>query len=1262
MLKLFFIPFLLLALVGCNVSNSFKDPAPDPNAFQITDFNPGNNSLLVRWSLSLDAISYSVHYREINNTSFTTAASGVSNPYIVTGLINGSSYVVKVKAVSSLGKETFSNEITTTVGPGTSAPVTADFSAPPMIENAQSIITLAYADVDGDLGTSCTISSLSNVTVTTACVCDGAGVCTVGVTGNLNYFGSASFGFSVTAGAQISNISTASMNIGSVDSPPVANNITPAALTEDIQSILTLSYSDIEGNTASSCALSSLTNVTITQACACSGAGVCTVGVRGTANFNGAASFDYSVIANSASSNLASASFTINAVDDAPVSSNITPGAMSEDIQSIIPLSYLDTEGHLASACSISSLTNVTVTQACSCDGLGNCTVGVTGSLNYFGTASFAYTVTANTLTSNSAAASLVVNPVNDVPVANNISPAAMSEDVQSIITLSYSDIDSDLASACAVTSVSNVTVTQACACNGSGVCTVGVTGTLNYNGAANFTYTVTANTQTSAAATATLAINAGDDAPVASAITPGSFNEDTQSIMTLSYTDTESHLAAACTISSPTNVTVTQACACDGAGTCTVGVTGTSNYNGAGSFSYTVTANGLVSNSASSTFTIDAVNDVPVASNITPPAFNEDTQSIITLSYTDTESSLATACTISLESNVTVTQACACDGSGVCTVGVTGTANYNGAGGFSYMVTAGAQNSAAATATLSITSVDDAPVAVAITPAAFNEDTQSIITLSYTDVESHPATACTISAPTNVTVTQACACVTGTCTVGVTGTSHYNGAASFSYTVTANTLTSPAVAATLTINAVADVPVANNFTPATFNEDTQSVITLSYTDGDADLATACAISSLSNVTVTQACACAAGVCTVGVTGTLNYNGSGSFDFTVTANAQTSAAGTASLTIANVDDAPVAAAITPVDFLAGTQSIITLSYSDVDSNLATACTTSALNNVSVTQACACNGSGVCTVGVTGSAGIIDPGSFSYTVTANAAVSNTVSASFNLICPTGYIEIPANAGLGVSGFCSMKYEARDNGLSVAVSTSTGSPWASINQNNARLECTSLGTKYDLISNPEWITIARNIENEPSNWSSGIVGTGNLNRGHTDAAPNNALSITNTADPYDSTGNSAVSGWEQKRTHTLSNSNEIWDFSGNLFEWVDWTLTAGLQTVTPANKAYGNPPDTAPVDGWREFTVLNTNIGATDEMKPETWQASNASFSTSEGIGAYNSGDNTSGGTAHRGGNWNFGANAGIFSLSLTPSPGVQSIGFRCVYRP
>jgi len=674
---------------------------------------------------------------------------------------------------------------------------------------------------------------------------------------------------------------------------------------------------------------------------------------------------------------------------------NITPASFAEDTSSTITLSYTDVTNRLAQSCSLISLSGVTVVNACACSA-GVCSVTVKGATNYYGAASFRYNVAIGNEISASAAATFSIAPVDDAPITAAISPASFKYNTQSIITLSYSDADNDSATSCALSALTNVTVTQACACAG-GVCRVGVTGTSNYIGSASFAYTVTANSVVSNSSTASLTIFG--DPPVANTITPASFTTGTQSIITLSYTDAQNDQASSCSVSGLTNVFVSRPCACV-AGVCTVGVTSNPNYVGTGKFNYTVTAAGQTSNSALANLTITA--STPVANNITPASFNEDLQSIITLSYTDPLSRKATTCSVAALTNVTVLQACACDLAGVCTVGVKGTANYNGAASFTYTVTAGGQTSNSANASLTINSVDDAPtVANTILTDLIYEDTQSgYLTLNYVDVDGDRAgvSDCTISNATNLSVTTACSCdvILGTCNLKITGSLHYYGAASFDYTVKTTTLTSNLATASLNIIHQDHAPVSSNLTPVAFNEDTQSIITLSYTDIDSDKATSCNLTSLGNVTVTQACACnGAGVCTVGVTGTPNFAGAANFYYTVTANGATSNISIANFTINNVDDAPVASNITPASFDQNTQSIITLSYSDPDSDKASSCSVGGLTNVTETQACACDVAGVCTVGVTGTNNYNGAASFTYTVTANSVASNSATASFTI---------------------------------------------------------------------------------------------------------------------------------------------------------------------------------------------------------------------------------------------------------------------------
>lgn len=48
-----------------------------------------------------------------------------------------------------------------------------------------------------------------------------------------------------------------------------------------------------------------------------------------------------------------------------------------------------------------------------------------------------------------------------------------------------------------------------------------------------------------------------------------------------------------------------------------------------------------------------------------------------------------------------------------------------------------------------------------------------------------------------------------------------------------------------------------------------------------------------------------------------------------------------------------------------------------------------------------------------------------------------------------------------------------------------PIAVINQTEAIAACQSMGSGYHLITNDEWMTIARSIEVNPVNWNSGTI---------------------------------------------------------------------------------------------------------------------------------------------------------------------------------
>ena len=253
------------------------------------------------------------------------------------------------------------------------------------------------------------------------------------------------------------------------------------------------------------------------------------------------------------------------------------------------------------------------------------------------------------------------------------------------------------------------------------------------------------------------------------------------------------------------------------------------------------------------------------------------------------------------------------------------------------------------------------------------------------------------------------------------------------------------------------------------------------------------------------------------------------------------------------------------------------------------------------------------------------------------------------CPANYILVPALAGYTAQDFCVATYEMKNVG-SVATSQASGNPWVSINRDASRTRCTNLGGKYDLISNAQWQTIARNIETVPSNWSSGTVGTGTLargwaaNTGYGDGWTNSAVAPSTDSNCLYNTGagTCASTGTHlYRRTHTLSNGKILWDFGGNVWEWTRDNY--GDLGVNPAIST-----------AWQELDTLSATNKA-------LFSSANGTWNSTQGLGrAYGS----SAGAVLRGGSWPNGAIAGVFAVNLSGAPSSTDafVGFRCVFVP
>src|SRR5207244_1837270 len=191
--------------------------------------------------------------------------------------------------------------------------------------------------------------------------------------------------------------------------------------------------------------------------------------------------------------------------------------------------------------------------------------------------------------------------------------------------------------------------------------------------------------------------------------------------------------------------------------------------------------------------------------------------------------------------------------------------ANYNGPDSFTFKANDGTVDSNMATVTLTVTPVNDAPVATAQSVST-NQDTAKAITLTATDVDGDTLTYAVVTAPTHGTLSGVAPNVTYTPAAG------YNGPDSFTFKANDGTVDSAAATVSVTVVHVNHAPVADAQS-VTLAEEASKAITLTATDVDGDTLTF-------SIVAGPAHGALSGVApTVTYTPAANYNGPDSFTF-----------------------------------------------------------------------------------------------------------------------------------------------------------------------------------------------------------------------------------------------------------------------------------------------------------------------------------------------------------------------------------------------
>ncbi len=285
-------------------------------------------------------------------------------------------------------------------------------------------------------------------------------------------------------------------------------------------------------------------------------------------------------------------------------------------------------------------------------------------------------------------------------------------------------------------------------------------------------------------------------------------------------------------------------------------------DYSGPDGFTYKVSDGTVESNVATVAITVVAVNDVPVAVDDAYTTAEDTTLSVdapgVLLNDSDAEGTELTAIGLNGPANGSLT--INSDGSFF----YTPNANYTGTDTFTYMVMDDATESNVATVTITITPVNDAPIAVNDAAATLEDAAVSGNVLTNdTDAD----------AGTTLTATLGASSVNGTVTLtpdgGFTYTPNpnFNGTDSFTYTASDGTAVSNVATVTITVAAVNDAPIAVNDLATTAEETAVSGNVLTN-DTDVDAGTTLTATLVANVT----------------NGTVTLASSGAFTYTPNAN------------------------------------------------------------------------------------------------------------------------------------------------------------------------------------------------------------------------------------------------------------------------------------------------------------------------------------------------------------------------------------------
>ncbi|MEX2174254.1 MAG: Ig-like domain-containing protein [Pirellulaceae bacterium] len=615
------------------------------------------------------------------------------------------------------------------------------------------------------------------------------------------------------------------------------------------------------------------------------------------ADFTGTDSFTYIASDGTNESVAATVTITVDPVNDLPVAVN-DDFAMDEDgsldatVGSVLA-NDTDVDGDSLTATLVSQPLHGTL--ALNADG----TFSYAPEANYNGLDGFSYMVSDGTGESEVASVTITINPVNDLPESVNDAYATDEDTALAIaapgVLENDSDIDADDLSSRLVNPPENGTV----ALNPDGSFTY--TPNADFNGIDGFSYLAGDGAGDSEVATVTITVNPVNDAPVGLAEEYTVAEDETLTVdaaggVLANDTDADGDALIAALVSGPANGGLTLNA--DGS----FSYTPNANFNGSDSFTYSV-GDGTTTTEAIATIAVSAVNDVPATVN-DEYSTDEDTPLSIAApgvlgNDTDGDGDSLTVSIVNQPENGTVTLNP--DGSFT----YTPAADFHGVDGFSYLASDGTGDSEVATATITVNPINDAPVGAEDAYTTDEDlpltvDAASGVLANDTDADGEALTATVVTGPASGTLV-----LNSDGSFSYTPNADFSGSDSFTYTAGDAALATDPITVTITVNPLADGPVAAADEYTVVEDETLTValpgVLENDSDSDGDPLTAAVVTGPANGTLTFS---ADG--SFSYTPNADFNGTDTFTYNVSDGALSSEA-TVTINVTPANDAPTAA-------------------------------------------------------------------------------------------------------------------------------------------------------------------------------------------------------------------------------------------------------------------------------------------------------------------------------------------------------------------